>query len=96
MPETVSSNEQVLFRVTRPNTSIFHPDRSVSLVPVQTGGEIKLPKAMAEYHARNGVGEIVGESEAEKPVEEPADGPQAEETPAPVKRGPGRPAKASQ
>lgn len=90
MADAKTEETDVLFRVTRPRTTIFHPDRAVSLNPIQTGGEIMLPKAVADYHVRNGVGEIVTEeAEAETPVvETPA------ETPAP-KRGPGRPAKAA-
>ena len=86
----------VLFRVTRPNTSIFHPDRGVSLLPVQTGESIKLPQSIAEYHVRNGVGEIVepdadAEPEAEGPKEsEEKAEEKAEEPKAPARR-PGRP-----
>jgi hypothetical protein len=75
MAENVSSNESVLFRVTRPNTTVFHPDRSVSILPVQTGGEIELPKAVALYHVKNGVGVVVdrgAEAAAAKAVAEAA------------------------
>ena len=86
--------ENVLFRVTRERTTIFHPDRSVSVRPILTGGEIELPRSVAEYHAKNGVGEIVDPKAktAEKAAVEPQDDPQ-EKVPA---RRPGRPAKAAQ
>jgi hypothetical protein len=88
------ATETVLFRITRPNTSVFPSERQEGHTPVQTGGELYLSKAEAEYHVRNGVGEIV--TEDEKVAEEPQDGPQetpkAEEPKAPVKRAPGRPA----
>jgi hypothetical protein len=96
------AEENVLFRVTRPNTSIFHPDRSVSLLPVQTGGEIELPRKTADYHVRNGVGVIVDAAEdasekapePEQVPEEPKEPVKEPEAPtAPVKRAPGRPAK---
>lgn len=93
------AEENVLFKVTRPNTSIFHPDRGVSLLPVQTGSSIELPRATAEYHVRNGVGEIVtpgADAEPEKAPEAPEKAPEAseaaEEPKAPARR-PGRPAK---
>lgn len=96
----MSDEKSVLFRVTRARTTIFHPDRAVSLRPIQTGEEIELPESVAKYHARNGVGEIVTaeepEAEPEGPkTEEPkVEEPKAEEPKAPVKRGPGRPAAA--
>lgn len=89
------AEENVLFKVTRPNTSIFHPDRGVSLLPVQTGSSIELPRATAEYHVRNGVGEIVtpgADAEPEKAPEAPEAPEAAEEPKAPARR-PGRPAK---
>lgn len=98
----MAESENVLFRVTRPNTSIFHPDRGVSLLPIQTGGEIELPRKTAEYHVRNGVGVIVtGKEKAEAETPEPeapvTPEPEASTTPAPaVKRGPGRPAKSAE
>lgn len=88
------AEDNVLFRVTRPNTSIFHPDRAVSLLPVHTGGEIELPESVAAYHVRNGVGEVV--TKGEKKAEEPQDGPQASEEPKAPARRPGRPAKAAE
>lgn len=90
MAETVRE-EDVLFRVTRPNTTVFHPDRSIRLLPVQTGGEISLPKSVAEYHVRNGVGEIVTGKESPETPEIP-ETPKVEEPKAPARR-PGRPAK---
>jgi hypothetical protein len=95
------AEENVRFRVTRSNTSIFHPDRGVSLLPIQTGEEIDLPKSTAEYHVRNGVGVIVvaGESEEapETPEapEEPKEPEVPEEPKAPARR-PGRPAKSAE
>lgn len=97
------SEESVLFRVTRPNTSVFHPDRSTSLKPVMTGGEIELPKKVAEYHVKNGVGVIVDPNAEPEKATEPEKAPEssqepekkAEEPKAPARR-PGRPAKASE
>lgn len=83
----MAEEKNVLFRVTRERTTIFHPDRSVSLAPVQTGEEIELPESVAKYHVKNGVGVVV-----DKAAQEP-EAPQGPEAPqAPVKRGPGRPA----
>jgi hypothetical protein len=90
------ATENVLFRVTRPNTSVFPSERQDGHTPVQTGGELYLPKHEAEYHVRNGVGEIVDPSTKAEP--EPEQGPEAEKeteaAKAPAKRAPGRPAAA--
>jgi hypothetical protein len=80
------SEENVLFRVTRENTSIFHPDRAVSVLPVETGGEIELPRSVAEYHVKNGVGEILAEVAEETP--------ETPETPENAPKRRGRPAAA--
>jgi hypothetical protein len=91
------ATEHVLFRITRPNTSVFPSERQEGHTPVQTGGVLSLPKAEAEYHVRNGVGEIVTEDEKEaEEVKTDAQGePKTSEEPkAPAKRAPGRPAAA--
>jgi hypothetical protein len=77
MADVKTPERQVRFRVTRPNTSIFHPDRSVSSFPVETGGEIDLPVSVADYHVKNGVGEIVTDEATEEPTEPPATEPPA-------------------
>jgi hypothetical protein len=95
------AEESVLFRVTRPNTSIFHPDRGVSLLPVQTGEEIALPRSTAEYHVRNGVGVLVvsgepGEVPEVSEAPETPEAPEAPEEPKAPARRPGRPAKSAE
>lgn len=83
----MAEEKTVLFRVTRERTTIFHPDRTVSLLPVHTGGEMELPESVALHHVKNGVGEIV------ETVTEGGDGGEGAKSETAAPRRPGRPAK---